>query len=370
MPHPQLDPQQLHVRPLAERRSKSAIEDILIDPEQTPGAAPQLQPLVEETARRILAAREKKSSVILAFGAHLVKNGCAGFLIKMMERGWLTHLATNGAGAIHDWEFAFHGRSEEDVQANVAQGCFGAWDETGRFLNWAVQAGAVNGLGYGESIGEMIVRDGLTFPAVRALQEVIAAGIDAPHPLLAAQAELLHTLTHFDIPAGFLAIAHPWKHHSIFGRAVRLGVPVTVHSGIGYDIIYNHPCANGAALGRGSHTDFKIFAHSVAGLQDGVFLSIGSAIMAPQIFEKALSAVNNLRIQNGEKPVSGHLMVVNDLQQSTWDWSRGEPPKNTPDYYLRFLKSFHRMGGTVGYVAVDNRMLLHHLYDRLKTLTA
>lgn len=368
MPYPQLDPAKIRVRPLAERKSKSAIADILIDPEHPPKPAPQLQPLIAEVAARIIAARERQASVILAFGAHLIKNGAASLLIKMMEQGWITHLATNGAGGIHDWEFAFHGRSEEDVQANVAQGCFGTWDETGRYLNWAVQLGALRGMGYGESIGAMILEDGLSFPILESLRQDVARGAQSPSPLLPAQAELLQTMTAFNIPDGFMAVRHPFKQSSVFAQAVRLGVPLTVHSGIGYDIIYNHPCANGAALGRGSHTDFKIFAHAVTGLQDGVVLSVGSAIMAPQIFEKALSQVNNLRLQNGLQTIAGHLMVINDLQESSWDWTKGEPPKSSPDYYLRFLKSFYRMGGSVRYVAADNRLFLHHLYHQLQQI--
>ena len=150
-------------------------------------------------------------------------------------------------------------------------------------------------------------------------------------------------------------------------QASRLQLPVTVHCGIGYDIIYNHPLANGAALGRASHQDFQIFSHSVAGLEEGLFLSIGSAIMAPQIFEKALSAVNNLRLQKSQPILTRHLILINDLQESRWDWAQGEPPKSSPDYYLRFLKSFHRMGGSVRYIAADNRLLLHHIYAALKT---
>ena len=97
-------------------------------------------------------------------------------------------------------------------------------------------------------------------------------------------------------------------------------------------------------------------------------MSIGSAIMAPQVFEKALSFANNIKLQHGEK-VENHYLVVDDLQKSVWDWSKGEPPKSSPDYYLRFLKSFYRMGGQVRYLSVDNRVLLHNLYTKLKELT-
>jgi hypothetical protein len=366
MPYPHLDPRRIRVYPLAERISKTDIRETALDPEQLPMPAPQLMDRIHEVAERILAARARGASVILAFGAHLIKNGASPAVIRMMERGWITHLATNGAGSIHDWEFAFLGRSEEDVRANVAQGRFGTWEETGRNLNLAVQVNALRGMGYGESVGAMIAEEGLLLPAPEQLEEALQQSLRGNRPLVPAQAELLGTLRAFSLTGGFLAIPHPCKEYSLFGQAFRLGIPLTVHSGIGYDIIYNHPFANGAAIGRASHLDFQIFAHSVAGLEDGLMLSIGSAIMAPQIFEKALSAVNNLRLQQQQPILSGHLMVINDLQESSWDWTQGEPPKSSPDYYLRFLKSFYRMGGAVRYIAADNRLLLHHLYTLLK----
>ena len=366
MPFPRLEPGRIRVFPLAGRMSKTVIREAAIDPEQAPPAAPEVASQAREAAARILAARARGASVILAFGAHLIKNGAAPLVIRMMERGWITHLATNGAGAIHDWEFAYQGASEEDVRANVAQGRFGTWDETGRWLNLAVQVNVLRGMGYGEAIGAMIAEDGLLLPEVPILERELQENLRENHPLAPARAELLTTMRSFGLEGGRLAIDHPCKEYSIFGEAFRLRLPVTVHCGIGYDIIYNHPLANGAALGRASHQDFQIFAQSVSGLEDGLFLSIGSAIMAPQIFEKALSAVNNLRLQERQPILTRHLIVINDLQESHWDWSQREPPKNSPDYYLRFLKSFHRMGGSVRYIAADNRLLLHQIYVALR----
>lgn len=366
MPYPRLEPERIRVFPLAERMSKTAIREAAVDPEQEPPAAPEVAGLARETAGRLLAARAHGASVIMAFGAHLIKNGAAPLVIRMMENGWITHLATNGAGAIHDWEFAYQGRSEEDVRANVAQGRFGTWDETGRWLNLAVQVNALRGMGYGEAVGAMIAEDGLLLPEIAALEKELQQNLRESHPLAPARAELLTTMRTAGLQGGLIAISHPHKAYSLFGEAFRLRLPITVHCGIGYDIVYNHPLANGAALGRASHQDFQIFSHSVAGMENGLFLSIGSAIMAPQIFEKALSAVNNLRLQERRPILTGHLMVINDLQESGWDWSQGEPPKSSPDYYLRFLKSFHRMGGSVRYIAADNRLLLHHLYAALK----
>jgi hypothetical protein len=163
---------------------------------------------------------------------------------------------------------------------------------------------------------------------------------------------------------------HPWKESSILARAFRLGISATVHPGIGYDIISNHPMFNGAAIGRAAEMDFRLFGRAVEGLDGGVVLSVGSAIMAPQVFEKSLSCVNNLRLQKRRKIVQGHSMYVVDIQNGGhWDWSTGEPPKNNPAYYLRFCKSFSRMGGLMKYVQCDNVLFLHHLLRRLAAVT-
>jgi len=144
-------------------------------------------------------------------------------------------------------------------------------------------------------------------------------------------------------------------------------VPLSVHPGIGYDIISNHPMFNGAVIGRAADVDFRRFGGAVESLDGGVVLSIGSAIMGPQVFEKSLSCVNNLRLQQGRAIVAGHQLFVVDLQDGGgWDWTRGEPPKTNPAYYLRFCKSFARMGGGLHYVQADNLAFIHHLYHELQ----
>src|SRR6476620_8751944 len=132
-------------------------------------------------------------------------------------------------------------------------------------------------------------------------------------------------------PAGRRTVAHRWKHASILAQAYRHGVPLTVHPGIGYDIISNHPVFSGSALGRGGEWDFKLFGGSADGLDGGVVLSVGSAIMGPQVFEKSLSCVNNVRLSEARKVVKGHAIFVVDLQDGgNWDWTTGEPPKANP----------------------------------------
>ena len=141
---------------------------------------------------------------------------------------------------------------------------------------------------------------------------------------------------------------------------------MTVHPGVGYDIIANHPMFNGAAIGRAAGIDFRLFGGSVETLDHGVVLSIGSAIMGPQVFEKSVSCVNNLRLQEGRPIVADHSFYVVDLQDGGgWDWSQGEPPKTNPAYYLRFCKSYARMGGEMHYLQYDNAAFIHNLYQRV-----
>src|SRR5262245_29033476 len=139
-----LDLKQLKVYPLAQRHSMSRIEDILVNPESAPAPCPEaIQTRIAECASAIRTARKHGASVMFIYGAHLVKNGGAAIVDRLMERGWLTHLGTNGAGSIHDWEFAFQAWSTESVEQNVATGTFGTWDETGKCINLAVLAGGV-----------------------------------------------------------------------------------------------------------------------------------------------------------------------------------------------------------------------------------
>lgn len=298
------------------------------------------------------------------YGAHLLRNGAVRLLDAMMERGWLTHLATNGAGSIHDWEYAWLGRSTESVEENVATGTFGSWDETGRYLHLAMMAGALCGEGYGVSVGRFIAEDGTDFPTRRELEDLIAA--EPRHPLTAARADLLTAMQAGFVPEGRLTLEHTLKEASIFASAYRRGVPLTVHPGVGYDIIANHPIFNGAVVGRAAGLDFRLFGDSVATLEGGVVLSVGSAIMAPQVFEKSLSNVNNLRLGAGGEIIRDLSIYVVDLQDGgNWDWTQGEPPKTNAAYYLRFCKSFSRMGGAMHYVQADNLAFMHNLYRAL-----
>ena len=360
-----LDLSKLRVFPLEQRKSLTRADDILVDPSgNAKPLKPDLVPVVERCVSDIRQARERGASVMLIYGAHLLRNGAALILDRMMENGWLTHLATNGAGTIHDWEYAWFGASTESVEMNVASGTFGAWDETATNIHLAIMAGALDGLGYGAALGRFICEDGATLPSIKELENAISA--EPGHPLASARCDLLRAMLDGRVSPGRTEVVHRWKQASILASAWRRGVPLTVHPGIGYDIITNHPIFNGAVIGRAAGSDFKLFGGSVAGLENGVVMSVGSAIMGPQVFEKSLSCVNNLRLQAGRGVVSGHSIYVVDLQDGgNWDWTKGEPPKTNAAYYLRFCKSFSRMGGAMRYLQCDNVTFIHNVFQQL-----
>lgn len=362
----ELDLKKLKVLPLAKRNSLATLQETLVEVTDLPPPCDDFTSgLIDRCVTDIRNALERKASVMLIYGAHLIKNGGQLFLNQMMDRGWLSHLATNGAGIIHDWEFAFHGKSTESVRDNIASGTFGTWDETGLHIHQALLLGALKGLGFGASIGKLTYQDGGQIPDPAELETLIRN--EPGHPLTPARVELMQAIREFGWKTGPLMIFHKFRNCSPLAQAYRHEVPFTVHPGIGYDIITNHPVFNGAAIGRAAGTDFRLFSGSVANLDGGVVLNIGTAIMGPQVFEKSLSCVNNLRLGEGKKVLDDHSIYVVDLQDGgTWDWSQGEPPMDNPAYYLRFCKSYSRMGGRMQYVQCDNVTFLHNLFHRLE----
>jgi rfaE bifunctional protein kinase chain/domain len=366
-PTARVDRRRLRFVPLSARPNRVRIERDRVRPDQPLGRLPAaLAAGIDASAADVRGARAEGRPVILAFGAHAIKNGLAPVFAALIEEGWVTHLATNGAGVIHDWEFAFQGASSEDVRENVASGTFGMWHETGLYINLAIAVGAWEGLGYGASVGALVAHDGLLVPA---FDELVATARDhaADDPERAAAAlDLAGLLRALDLPPGRLHVEHPFAHFGLQATAYRLGVPYTAHPMFGHDIIYLHPANLGAAVGRTAERDFLEFAAAVADLRDGVYLSVGSAVMSPMVFEKSFSMAQNLALQNGAG-VTGHKIVVVDLVESPWDWARdGEPPADDPAYYQRYLKTFSRMGGEMRYVAADNRTFLLGLLQALR----
>jgi hypothetical protein len=248
-------------------------------------------PQLEQIAGRIKRARASGNGapVILMMGAHVIKVGLSRFVIDLMERGILTHVAMNGAGPIHDYELALVGATTESVARYIQEGQFGLWQETGR-INDAVAAGVREGLGYGESVGRMIEEE--KFP-------------------------------HRDI--------------SILAAGYRLRVPVTVHIGLGYDIIHEHPDCDGAALGEASYRDFLIITQTITQLQGGVMLNVGSAVMGPEVYLKALSMARNVAHQEGRR-INEFTTAVFDLQDLGPDLHH-EAPKTDARYYYRPFKT-------------------------------
>jgi hypothetical protein len=198
-------------------------------------------------ADAIVRARRRGAPVILGIGAHFIKVGLSPLLLAALRDGLFTAVAMNGAGAIHDAELALAGKTSEDVAARLADGSFGMARETAQFLHAALAGGIPDGLGFGASVGKAI-------SASRA----------------------------------------PFRGKSLLAAAYRLGVPATVHVAVGADVVHMHPEADGAAIGEGSLRDFRTFCALVAGMEGGVYLNVGSAVILPEVFLKAVSVARNL----------------------------------------------------------------------------
>ncbi|MBI5559791.1 MAG: deoxyhypusine synthase family protein [Deltaproteobacteria bacterium] len=195
----------------------------------------------------VIRAHKTKKTVSLGMGAHVIKAGLSPLIVDLMERGIVNAVSMNGAGIIHDFELSFAGRTSEDVDSGIGSGKFGMAEETGRLLNDAILRGAKKGFGIGRSVGGMIGRSGF-----------------------------------------------PYKNLSITAAGVRCDVPVTVHVALGTDIIHLHPRMDGSSTGRASQKDFEKFASVVSTLEGGVFINIGSAVIIPEVFLKALTLARNL----------------------------------------------------------------------------
>ncbi|HEY9593498.1 MAG TPA: hypothetical protein VHE79_03415 [Spirochaetia bacterium] len=353
---PQFDRSRLVLKPLSARKNKVFFPANAVSADAAPRPlSATAAATLAETVERIRAARAEGRPVMCAFGAHTIKNGLGPVLIRLMEEGWLTHLATNGAGIIHDWELSYQGQTSEDVRANVARGEFGTWEDTGRLINLALLVGAWQGMGYGQSVGSLIATEGLDIPSAAELRREAARLLDSDPEAAAAAADLCVAVERFSLPVGRMRIAHPFGRHSAQAAAFTRGIPFTGHPMIGHDIIYTHPMNSGAAIGRTALRDFLTYAEGVSRLDGGVYLSVGSAVMSPMIFEKSLSMAQNVLLQSG-RSITRHYILVVDLAASTWDWQKdGEPPMDNPAYYLRYCKTFARMGGTMQYMQADNR---------------
>lgn len=285
---PLFDRRMLKIKPLRGRKHDL---DISVITELVYSDASKINEKIFEIAKKIVVAEAKGASVIMMMGGHVIRSGVQKYLIDLMEKGCISCIAVNGSGMIHDFEFALIGATTESVARYISEGQFGLWRETGilnEIINQSYKENPSTGMG--EAIGKAIFEG------------------DYPH-----------------------------KDISIFAAAYKLKIPVTVHVGIGYDIIHEQPNCDGAATGATSYNDFLCFAKLVENLEGGVIMNFGSAVMAPEVFLKALSMARNVAHQKGEE-IRHFATLVCDLHDLPDDFSR-EPQKGAAGYYFRPWKT-------------------------------
>jgi len=315
--YPVFDRSRLDVKPLAGRHHDLQLDRWLALDDPTP---PFTHPDLPRVAERIASAGQ--SARILMMGAHVLRAGVNRHIIDLLETGRIDHIAMNGAGAIHDYELARIGATTESVDRYIRTGEFGLWRETGELNEWILEAANLS-LGLGENLGRRLDASG--FP-------------------------------HLDL--------------SIFAAAYRCGVPVTVHVGVGYDIIHEHPNCDGAALGNASYRDFLIFARTVERLEGGVLLNFGSAIMGPEVYLKALAMARNVARQEG-RFIRQFTTAVFDLVPIPGDPHR-ELAKTEAGYYFRPHKTILVRtvadGGESFYFCGEHRATLPALWRLLREI--
>ncbi len=254
LPYDEFDLSNVRTYPLASRASKVHVSQFARPHVKGDGVAAFLSHLpdllgaadLRSVVAAILDARRSRRAIVWGLGAHVIKTGLSPIVVDLMERGFVSAIATNGAGMIHDFEVALSGGTSEDVESGLGPGTFGMARETGAELNRAITEGVANGQGIGQAVGAFLHR-----------------------------------------------LAPPHAGASVLASATRLGIPVTVHVALGTDIIHMHPAASGAAIGEGSLRDFRYFVSSVASLEGGVYLNCGSAVILPEVFLKAVALARN-----------------------------------------------------------------------------
>lgn len=293
---------------------------VRIDTLLTPGEyrAPRiLDPEFDQLVDRIIAARRAGRPVIWSQGAHVIKNSLSRYLIALMRSGVITHLSGNGACSIHDFELAYLGGTSENVPTAIEDGSFGMWEETGRWMNEALQEGARRGWGYGEAL---------------------ARCIDAR-------------------PERF-----PYREDCVLYQAWRLGVPATYHIALGTDIIHQHPIVDFGAIGQTSGVDFHRMCYAVSRLDEGVFLNFGSAVIGAEVFLKALSISRNLGYP------TYHITTANFDLIDLGDY-HSKIGYDDPNYYYRPRKNIVNRpvsrGGVGWHFCVDHKISIPNVYDRL-----
>jgi hypothetical protein len=279
------DTGKLRLKPLKERVHDLDVSVVKPLEKTSYGSKP-----VKDVSSRIRAARENGSAVIFMMGGHVIRSGVQRYVIDLLEKGFITCVAMNGSCVIHDFELALIGATTESVARYIKDGQFGLWEETSRINDIVNAACREEGTGMGEAVGKAVYEG------------------DFPH-----------------------------KDISLLAACYRLRIPATVHVGIGYDINHEHPNFDGAAAGETSYRDFLKFAESISGLEGGVVMNFGSAVMAPEVFLKALSMARNVAHREG-RDVRRFTTLVCDLYELPSSFGN-EPPKSASGYYFRPWKT-------------------------------
>lgn len=263
---------------------------------------------------RIIQARRNNRPVIWSMGAHVIKSGMSRYLIELIKKGIITHISSNGAGSIHDFELAYNGGTSEDVPTAIEDGSFGMWEETGKWMNEAIQEGARNNLGYGEALGAYIDKNPEKFP---------------------------------------------YRGDCVFYAAYQEGIPATYHIALGTDIIHQHPTVSFEAIGKTSGIDFYKICHSVSQLDGGVFLNFGSGVIGPEVFLKALSIARNLGYP------TFNITTANFDLRDLGDY-RSKIGYDDPNYYYRPRKNIVNRptsrGGKGWHFVGDHKVTIPNLY--------
>ena len=315
MPFEKFDRSRLRRLPLSERVHDLDLS-VMLDPDtHTPGFS---HPGIDLLCDRIHKAREQNAAVIMMMGAHVIRAGTTPYLLKLMERGLITHFALNGAGAIHDFEFARIGATSESVAKYISEGQFGLWIEDEEYNDAVNKA---DGIGFGEAVGRYIEEN-----------------------------------------------KFPHRQYSLLAGAYRMKVPLTVHVGVGCDIVHEQPNCDGAAIGKASYTDFLVYARTIQNLENGVFLNFGSAVIGPEVYLKCLAMARNVAHQEGKK-IANFTTAVFDLLELDDKNLHKTPPKTDPRYYFRPWKTILARtvadGGTSFYIQGDHRDTVPALASRL-----
>ncbi|MBZ4665558.1 hypothetical protein [Mahella sp.] len=311
----QLDFSNIKTYPVSRRKNLVTIDNM---------AVPSRDPIpdwdqngFDELIDRMVKARQNGRAVIWSMGAHVIKNGLSRYVIELIKRGLITHISGNGACSIHDFELAFNGGTSEDVPTAIEDGSFGMWEETGRWMNEAIQQGAAESLGYGESLAVYIDK----------------------HPE-----------------------RFPYKEDCIFYQAYKNDVPATYHIALGTDIIHQHPIVDFGAIGKASGIDFHKYCYSVSRMDEGVFLNFGSAVIGAEVFLKALSIARNLGYP------TYHITTANFDLIDLGDY-RAKIGYDDPHYYYRPRKNIvnrpNSMGGKGWHFCGDHKQTIPNLYKRL-----